>query len=62
MDASLFRRYDDQPVPSGADSTSHPAQTNQLEGTSMNKRLYFLLAFLAACATTGLENIPLLWM
>jgi len=28
----------------------------------MNKRLYFLLAFLAGCATTGLENIPLLWM
>jgi hypothetical protein len=31
------------------------------EGTSMNKRLYFLLAFLAGCASTGLENIPLLW-
>ena len=27
----------------------------------MNKRLYFLLAFLAGCASTGLENIPLLW-
>ncbi len=27
----------------------------------MSKRLYFLLAFLAACASTGLENIPLLW-
>ncbi|HEV8643973.1 MAG TPA: YajG family lipoprotein [Burkholderiales bacterium] len=28
----------------------------------MNKRLYFLPVFLAGCATTGLENIPLLWM
>ena len=27
----------------------------------MNKRLVFLLAFLAGCASTGLENIPLLW-
>lgn len=27
----------------------------------MNKRLYFLLAFLAGCASTGLENIPLVW-
>ncbi len=27
----------------------------------MNKRLYLLLAFLAGCASTGLENIPLLW-
>ncbi len=27
----------------------------------MSKRLYFLLAFLAGCASTGLENIPLLW-
>ena len=27
----------------------------------MNKRLYFLLAFLGGCASTGLENIPLLW-
>jgi hypothetical protein len=62
MDASLFRRYDDQPAPGRADRTSHPAPTNHQEGTSMNKRLYFLLAFLAGCATTGLENIPLLWM
>jgi len=28
----------------------------------MAKRIYFLLALLAGCATTGLENIPLLWM
>jgi len=28
----------------------------------MSKRLYFLLVFLAGCATAGLENIPLLWM
>ncbi|MGQ0577780.1 MAG: hypothetical protein ACT4PQ_02585 [Betaproteobacteria bacterium] len=28
----------------------------------MSKRLVFLLAILAGCATTGLENIPLLWM
>lgn len=28
----------------------------------MKKTLYFLLAFLAGCATTKLENIPLLWM
>jgi hypothetical protein len=27
----------------------------------MNKRLYLLLAFLSGCASTGLENIPLLW-
>lgn len=27
----------------------------------MNKRLYFLLVFFAGCASTGLENIPLLW-
>ena len=27
----------------------------------MNKPLYFLLAILAGCASTGLENIPLLW-
>jgi len=27
----------------------------------MNKRLVFLLAFLAGCASTGLENIPLFW-
>lgn len=27
----------------------------------MNKRVYFLLALLVGCATTGLENIPLLW-
>ncbi len=27
----------------------------------MKKRLYLLLAILAGCASTGLENIPLLW-
>ena len=62
MDANLLRRYDEEAAPSRADWTSQPAQTNQQEGTSMNKRLYFLLAFLAGCATTGLEDIPLLWM
>jgi len=61
MDAGLLRRYDEETAPSRADWTSHPAQTNQQKGTSMNKRLYFLLAFLAGCASTGLENIPLLW-
>ena len=62
MDASLLRRYDEEAAPSRADWTSRLAQANQQEGTSMNKRLYFLLAFLTGCATTGLENIPLLWM
>lgn len=38
-----------------------PAQTIRQEGKGMNKRLYVLLAFLAGCASTGLENIPLLW-
>lgn len=28
----------------------------------MNKRLYFLLVLLGGCATTSLENIPMLWM
>src|SRR5260370_371063 len=42
-----------------SDGTTHAAQTNPREGTSMNKRLYFLLAFLAGCPSTGLENIPL---
>ena len=38
-----------------------PAQIIRQEGTSMSKCLYFLLALLAGCASTGLENIPLLW-
>jgi len=45
-----------------ADRTTHPAKTNQQEGTRMSNRVYFLLALLVGCATTGLENIPLLWM
>jgi hypothetical protein len=61
MDGSLFRHYDEETAPRRADWLFHPAQVNQQEGTSMNKRLYFLLAFLAGCASTGLENIPLLW-